>query len=76
MSDQWAGGKGDRIRQADRERFAAGWETAWGATPEIREAARQRWISLKNALKKIQEPVDSTESDDILHTPGDPDVPT
>ena len=40
-------GKGDARRLTDSEMYALGWEAAFGATSEIRAAARERWLELK-----------------------------
>jgi hypothetical protein len=40
-------GKGDTARDVDKELYDAGYEAAYGATPEIRAAAAERWRRLR-----------------------------
>lgn len=54
MSEPWHGGKGDRDRTKDRVRYEAGYDMIFGETPEIRSAARLRWLDLHPHFKDIQ----------------------
>lgn len=44
---QHAAGKGDATRDFDKELYDAGYEASFGATPEIRAAAAERWEQLR-----------------------------
>lgn len=47
MSEPYVGGKGDRQRPQNKEMFDLGYDMAFGKTPEIKAAARKRWLELK-----------------------------
>ncbi len=47
-------GKGDRRRPEDKDRYDAGYDMIFGETPEIRAAARIRWLDLHPHFKDIQ----------------------
>ena len=44
MNEQWAGGKGYRPRKLNVELYDIGYDMAFGKTPELREAAKERWL--------------------------------